>query len=77
MILGASKTLKHLDVGDTDQTVGGIQYFLSMIREDIGTNNTLKVLDISRIIPQVPLYQYDPQDLAYTIATTLEVTIII
>lgn len=73
MILGASQTLKHLDVAETDQTVGGIQYFLSMIRDDIGTNSTLKVLDISRILPQAPLYQYDPMDLAHTVGVMLKV----
>lgn len=72
MHLGASSTLRHLDVGDTDQTVGGVQYFLSMIRDDIGTNKSLKVLDISRILPDAPMYQFDPQDLAHTVGMMLK-----
>lgn len=73
MVLGSSSSLKLLDAGDTDQTVGGILYFLSMIREDIGTNKTLKVLDLSRIVPDAETYQYSPEVLALNMGLMLRV----
>lgn len=75
MILGSSESLKYLFAGDTDQTIGGILYFISMIRGDVGTNNTLKVLDVSRIIPDTDTYQYNPEILALNMGLMLKVNI--
>lgn len=73
MVLGSSESLKYLFAGDTDQTVGSVLYFISMIREGTGTNNTLKVLDVSRIIPDTERYQYSPEALASSMGLMLEV----
>lgn len=73
MLLGESTTLEHLDVGDSDQTLASVMYFMSMIRTDIGTNRSLKVFDISRIIPYTVNTQYNPETLAKALSEMLRV----
>lgn len=75
MLLIACPTLEHLDVGDSGQTLNTIQYILYIIREDIGYTNNLKILDVSRIVPNSAFYQYDPQDHAIDIGLMLKVNI--
>lgn len=77
MFLVSSPTLEHLDIGDSSQTVDSIRYLLYIIREDIGSPNNLKVLDISRIVPASPIYQYNPEDHAINIGLMLKVEVYI
>lgn len=75
MFLTSCPTLEHLDVADSSQTVDSIRYMLYIIREDIGSYNNLKVLDVSRIIPSSPIYQYNPEDHAINIGLMLRVRV--
>jgi hypothetical protein len=43
--------LCHLDVGETDQTTSGLVYFMTMLHSELGGNNTLQLLDLSRPLP--------------------------
>ncbi|KAF5297680.1 hypothetical protein FQA39_LY12011 [Lamprigera yunnana] len=63
-LLGKSETLLHLDVGDTDQTLGTVQYFMGVMRDDIGTINSIRIFDFSRVIPMSKKYQYESSHLA-------------
>ncbi|KAI4465838.1 leucine-rich repeat-containing protein 34 [Holotrichia oblita] len=71
-LLEQNSTLKHLDLGDSDQTLSSIPYLCSVLREDIGANRTLQVLDISRLIPTSEYYQYDPGHLAEQLGNMLK-----
>lgn len=73
MYLVSCPTLEHLDVADSSQTVDSIRYLLYILREDIGSPNNLKVLDISRVVPTSTIYQYNPEDHAINIALMLKV----
>lgn len=73
MYLVSCPTLEHLDVADSSQTVDSIRYLLYIIREDIGSPNNLKVLDISRVVPTSTIYQYNPEDHAINIGLMLKV----
>lgn len=63
----------NLDVGDTDQTLSTVQYFMQTLREDIGTNSSLRVLDFSRFIPMSKMYQYEAAHLAENVGEMLKV----
>ncbi|GJQ84961.1 hypothetical protein Trydic_g562 [Trypoxylus dichotomus] len=72
-LLEKNTTLKHLDLGDSDQTLSSIPHLCSVLREDIGKNKTLEVLDISRVIPPSEYYQYNPGHLAEQLGNMLKV----
>lgn len=72
-LLEKNNTIQHLDVGDTDQTLSSIPYICTVLREDMGANKTLQVLDLSRIIPTSEYYQYDPGHLAEELGNMLKV----
>ncbi|KAK5646258.1 hypothetical protein RI129_004722 [Pyrocoelia pectoralis] len=72
-LLGKSRTLIHLDMGDTDQTLATVQYFMQVMRDDIGTINKLRIFDFSRLIPMSKGYQYDPSHLAESVGEMLKV----
>ncbi|KAB0798060.1 hypothetical protein PPYR_09053 [Photinus pyralis] len=72
-LLGASTTLLHLDVGETDQTLATVQYFMQVMRDDIGTINKLRIFDFSRLVPMSKHYQYDPSHLAESVGEMLKV----
>lgn len=77
MLLGDNSTIEHLDMGDSDQTIGSCMYFMTILREDIGTNKTLKVLDISRIIPTSPHATYNPGFVAEAVGNMLKVNTVL
>ncbi|KAF5282721.1 hypothetical protein FQR65_LT02718 [Abscondita terminalis] len=72
-LLGKSETLLHVDVGDTDQTVATLNYFMGVMRNDIGTINCLQIFDYSRVIPMSKKYQYEPDHIATSIGEMLKV----
>ncbi|KAK4879463.1 hypothetical protein RN001_007609 [Aquatica leii] len=72
-LLGNSTTLLQLDVGDTDQTAANVQYFMGVMRKDIGTKNSLQIFDFSRVIPMSKNYQYEPYHLADSIGEMIKV----
>lgn len=73
MLLGENETIQHLDVADSDQNLASFMYFMSVLRPDYGTNSTLKVLDLSRIIPYSSMSQTNSGALAEGVGNMLKV----
>ncbi|XP_059046853.1 leucine-rich repeat-containing protein 34-like [Achroia grisella] len=62
-----NKSLEYCDLGETNLTLSGLAHITTALRIDHGANTTLKVLDLSRIIPLFNRYSYETKWLAYHI----------
>lgn len=67
-------TLEHLDVGDCDLTMGGLMYVLTPLQNNVGAPS-LKVIDLSRAIPDSEFYQYPPAHMAESVGMIMSVSI--
>lgn len=65
-------TLEYCDIGETNLTLTSVAHIITALRSDHGGNTSLKVLDLSRIIPLFNLYSYETKWLAYHIEYLLE-----
>ncbi|KAJ2943286.1 hypothetical protein O0L34_g12092 [Tuta absoluta] len=67
-----NKSVEFLDIGETDTTLSSVARIITALRFDHGANNTVKVLDFSRIVPLFNRYSYETKWLAYHIEYLLE-----
>lgn len=74
-IMELSPTLEHLDVGDCNLTMGGLMYILGQLQNNIGAPS-LKVIDLSRPIPDSEYYQYPPSHMAESVGLIMSVILI-
>lgn len=65
-------TLEYCDIGETNLTLTSVAHIITALRSDHGGNTSLKVLDLSRIIPLFNRYSYETKWLAYHIEYLLE-----
>ncbi|KAJ8948924.1 hypothetical protein NQ314_008326 [Rhamnusium bicolor] len=66
-LINRCPTLLHIDIAETDLTLDSIESILIVIE-----GSTLKILDISRIIPKSYYTKYDPATLADDLAVVLK-----
>ncbi|GLV39755.1 Ran GTPase activating protein [Carabus blaptoides fortunei] len=71
-MLSYTKTVLHLDIGETDQTLTSVQYFIKILNNTYQLNNTLRVLDLSSVIPKFNRYPYDSGHFAESIGNMLQ-----
>lgn len=74
LILAENQNIEYLDIAETDQTLSSIAFLTATIREDRGYNHSIKVLNISRVIPNFERYQYQTSHLAETVGEMLRVS---
>lgn len=67
-----NKSIEYCDLGETNQTLTSIVKIVASLRSDYGGNDTLKIIDLSRIIPLYNRYSYETKWLAYHIELLLE-----
>ncbi|CAF4887157.1 unnamed protein product [Pieris macdunnoughi] len=67
-----NKTVEFCDIGQTSLTLTGIAHIVTALRIDHGANNTIKVLDLNRLVPLSNRYSYETKWLAYHIEYLLE-----
>jgi hypothetical protein len=66
--------IKHLELADTDQTESSLVYFTTILRPNQQYfNSTLKILDLSRPIPQCKYAKFDSSHIATIIGIMLRV----
>ncbi|CAH2236906.1 leucine-rich repeat-containing protein 34-like [Pararge aegeria] len=65
-------SLQYCDIGQTNLTLTSVSHIITALRYDHGGNTTLKVLDLSRIIPSFNRYSYETKWLAYHLEYLLE-----
>lgn len=70
--LKLNKELEYVDIGETGQTLTSLAHIITALRVDHGANQTLKVLDLSRLDPLFNRYPYETKWLAYHIEYLLE-----
>ncbi|XP_045770887.1 leucine-rich repeat-containing protein 34-like [Maniola jurtina] len=70
--LKKNDTLQYCDIGETNLTLTGVTHIVAALRCDNEGNDTLKVLDLSRIIPLFNRYSYETKWLAYHIEFLIE-----
>ncbi|XP_031763993.2 leucine-rich repeat-containing protein 34 [Galleria mellonella] len=67
-----NKSLEYCDLAETNITLTGLAHVITALRIDHGANTTLKVLDLSRVVPLYDRYAYETKWLAYHIEYLLE-----
>ncbi|KAM3955114.1 uncharacterized protein ACR2FA_011011 [Aphomia sociella] len=67
-----NRSLEYCDLAETNMTLSGVTHVITALRIDHGANTTLKVLDLSRIVPLFNRYSYETKWLAYHIEYLLE-----
>lgn len=72
LFLNENKSVEFLDIAETDQTLSSIAYYMKILNNEQGLNKTIKVLDISRIIPCFNRYNYNDEHLADCISLLLQ-----
>ncbi|XP_022904365.2 leucine-rich repeat-containing protein 34-like [Onthophagus taurus] len=72
MLLQKNNTITHLDLGDTDQTMASVPFLMTILRSDYSTNTSIRIFDMSRIIPSSLYYTYDSGDLAEHLGNMLK-----
>ncbi|XP_047542545.1 leucine-rich repeat-containing protein 34-like [Vanessa atalanta] len=60
------------DVGETNITLTSLAHIITALRKDYDGNETVKVIDLSRIVPLFNRYSYETKWLAYHIEYLLE-----
>lgn len=70
--LKLNKELEYTDIGETGQTLTSLAHIVTALRKEHGGNQTLKVLDLSRLIPLFDRYSYETKWLAYHLEYLLE-----
>lgn len=71
-MLSYTNTVLHLDIGETDQTLTSVQYFIKILNNTYKLNHSLRVLDLSRVIPKFNRYPYDSSHFAESIGNMLQ-----
>ncbi|XP_014209662.1 leucine-rich repeat-containing protein 34-like [Copidosoma floridanum] len=66
-----NKFIQHLDVAETNQNESSLIYFTTVLRSDLGFDNNLKILDLSRPSPKCAYSKADGQHVAETIGIAL------
>ncbi|VVD06088.1 unnamed protein product [Leptidea sinapis] len=66
-----NKSVEVCDIGQADQTLTSVAHLMDALRIDSGANNTLTVLDLSRVIPLFNRYSYETKWMAYHIENLL------
>lgn len=72
-IMELCPTLEHLDVGDCELTMGGLMHVLTPLQNNVGAP-ALKVIDLSRPIPDSEMYQYPPAHMAESVGLIMRVS---
>lgn len=67
-----NKSVEYLDIGETSQTLTSVAHVITALRSDHGKNTSVKVFDLSRIIPVFNRYSLESKWLAYHIELLLE-----
>ncbi|CAK1546495.1 unnamed protein product [Leptosia nina] len=67
-----NKSVQFCDIGETSLTLTSIAHVVTALRIDHGANTTIKVLDLSRIVPVFNRYSYETKWLAYHMEYLLE-----
>lgn len=67
-----NNTVEYVDIGETGQTLTSVAHIITALRLEHGANTTVKVFDLSRIIPLFNRYSYETKWLAYHIEYLLE-----
>ncbi|XP_049707324.2 leucine-rich repeat-containing protein 34-like [Helicoverpa armigera] len=65
-------SVEYLDIGETNQTITSIAQIITALRIDHGANTTLRVFDLSRIMPLFNRYPYESKWFSYHIEYLLE-----
>ncbi|CAH2056071.1 unnamed protein product, partial [Iphiclides podalirius] len=65
-------TIECCDLGETSQTLTSLAEIVAAFRSDDDGNTTVKILDLSRLVPLLDRYPYESKWLAYHIELLLE-----
>lgn len=71
LYLNTNEYVEYLDIAETDQTLSSIAYFMKILNYEQGENKTIKILDLSRIIPSFNRYNYNDEHLSDCISILL------
>lgn len=76
LAIAENTTLEHLDLSETDQNKTSLTYFITVLRTDQQPfNKTLKILNLSRPIPDFLYSKIKSRHLAEITGSMLKVTI--
>ncbi|XP_050358569.1 leucine-rich repeat-containing protein 34-like [Nymphalis io] len=65
-------SVEYCDVGETNISLTSLAHIITALRKDYNGNETVKVIDLSRIVPLFKRYSYETKWLAYHIEYLLE-----
>ncbi|XP_046975922.1 leucine-rich repeat-containing protein 34-like [Vanessa cardui] len=65
-------SVEYCDIGETNITLTSLAHVITALRKDYDGNETVKVIDLSRIVPLFNRYSYETKWLAYHIEYLLE-----